>query len=124
MAFTQWIKNFLAKSPRKTKTFDQSITFDLPGTRRETKSSDARLPALMRREKEIVALVRLGHSNKEIAGKLGISVATVKWNMTNILSKFQVETSKQLIVLLSSLDAEVDVVHCTHGTDVSTQPIG
>lgn len=107
MSVAQWIKNFLTpKSRRKTKTFDQSIAFDLAGTRRETKSFDSRLPALTRREKEIVERIRLGHSNKEIAGELGISVATVKWNMTNILSKFQVETSKQLIVLLSSLDAE------------------
>lgn len=106
MSFAQWIKKFFVKPQRKTKTFEQSIAFNAASTRRETKSLDARLPALTRREKEIVELIRLGQANKEIAHELGISVATVKWNMTNILGKFQVETSKQLIVLLSSLDAE------------------
>jgi len=106
MSFPQWIKNFLAKPQHKTITFDQSVKLNAASTRRETKSLDTRLPALTRREKEIVELIRVGHSNKEIARELGISVATVKWNITNILGKFQVGTSKQLIVLLSSLDAE------------------
>jgi DNA-binding CsgD family transcriptional regulator len=63
------------------------------------------LPALTPREKEIVQLIRQGYSNKQVANDLGISVSTVKWNMTNILAKFEVESSKQLIALLSSQNA-------------------
>ncbi len=59
-------------------------------------------PALTPREVEIVRLIRKGYSNKEIAQELGIAVTTVKWNMTNILGKFEVQSSKQLIALLAA----------------------
>ncbi len=64
------------------------------------------MPSLTRREIEIVQLLRRGYSNKEIAKELGISVTTVKWNITNILGKFGVETSKQLIALLATSDTD------------------
>ncbi|HZY45997.1 MAG TPA: helix-turn-helix transcriptional regulator [Anaerolineae bacterium] len=66
------------------------------------------LPALTPREKEVVQLIRQGYSNKQVANELGISVSTVKWNMTNILAKFEVESSKQLIALLSNQNADRD----------------
>jgi DNA-binding CsgD family transcriptional regulator len=44
----------------------------------------------------------LEYSNKEIAADLGIAVSTVKWNITNILAKFDVRSSKQLIALLAA----------------------
>jgi DNA-binding NarL/FixJ family response regulator len=110
MALREWIKNLWdnGNKPRKRrKSFKQSITaVDMPSARRETKSAHAGLAALTPREKEIVRLIRRGYSNKEIANELGISVTTVKWNITNILAKFNVETSKQLIVLLSALDTD------------------
>ena len=61
------------------------------------------LPALTPREAEIVRLLRKGYSNKEIAQELGIAVTTVKWNMTNILGKFEVQSSRQLLALLAKL---------------------
>ncbi len=64
------------------------------------------VPALTPREKDIVRLLRRGYSNKEIANELGITVATVKWNITHILSKFEVESSRQLIALLAQLDED------------------
>ena len=48
------------------------------------------LPALSSRQSEILAHVEQGRSNKEIARQLGISVATVKNHMHNILQKLQV----------------------------------
>jgi len=63
------------------------------------------VPALTPREVEIVRLLRKGYSNKEIAQELGIAVTTVKWNMTNILGKFEVQSSRQLLALLASLPA-------------------
>jgi DNA-binding CsgD family transcriptional regulator len=59
------------------------------------------MPALTPREQDVVRLVCLGYSNKQIAQELGIKVTTVKWNMTNILAKFEVQSSKQLIAYLS-----------------------
>ena len=61
------------------------------------------IPALTPREVEIVRLLRKGYSNKEIAQELGIAVTTVKWNMTNILGKFEVQSSRQLLALLATL---------------------
>jgi two-component system nitrate/nitrite response regulator NarL len=46
--------------------------------------------ALTRREREIVALIDEGLSNKEIAGRLVIEVATVKNHVHNILEKLRV----------------------------------
>ena len=109
MSLGEWLKKFLGsphrRSNRKTKSFAQSITTIAPITRRRLQLPE-RMPALTPREKEIVRLIRLGYSNKEIAGELGISISTVKWNITNILGKFGVESSKQLIVLLSALGAD------------------
>ena len=51
-------------------------------------------------------LIRKGYSNKEIAHELGIAVTTVKWNMTNILAKFEVQSSKQLIAFLATQAAD------------------
>lgn len=72
---------------------------DVPG------SVQAAFPDLTPREKQIVRLIQRGYSNKEVAHELGISVSTVKWNMTNILGKFGVDTSKQLIARLSEEDS-------------------
>lgn len=109
MSLGEWLEKFMGgprkRSNRKTKSFAQSITAVAPITQRKLQLPE-RLPALTPREKEIVRLIRLGYSNKEIAGELGISVSTVKWNITNILGKFGVESSKQLIVLLSALGAD------------------
>jgi DNA-binding NarL/FixJ family response regulator len=44
-------------------------------------------PALTAREGEVLALVRRGHNNKEVARALGISVGTVKAHMRGLLSK-------------------------------------
>jgi DNA-binding NarL/FixJ family response regulator len=53
------------------------------------------LPSLSRRESEILALVDLGRSNKEIARQLSISGATVKNHMHNLLQKLQVSRRGQ-----------------------------
>ena len=81
------------------------LTLNAPATQHEMKLIK-RLPALTPREVEIVRLIRKGYSNKEIAQELGIAVTTVKWNMTNILAKFEVQSSKQLIALLATQAAD------------------
>jgi DNA-binding NarL/FixJ family response regulator len=57
--------------------------------RRET------LPLLTRRENEILALARQGHSNKHIARDLAISPATVKNHIHSILRKLQVSGRRE-----------------------------
>ena len=50
---------------------------------------------LSRREQEILALVRSGLSNKEIAVRLTIEVATVKNHIHSVLTKLHVGTRAQ-----------------------------
>lgn len=52
-------------------------------------------PALTARELEVLKQIVLGKSNKEIAGVLGISEATVKTHMNSILSKLGVSDRTQ-----------------------------
>jgi two-component system, NarL family, nitrate/nitrite response regulator NarL len=51
--------------------------------------------ALTSREREIVALIDQGLSNKEIAGRLVIEVATVKNHVHNILEKLRVGSRRE-----------------------------
>lgn len=50
------------------------------------------LPDLTHREQEVAALLAEGESNKEIASELRISVRTVRFHISNLLEKFQVNT--------------------------------
>jgi len=53
--------------------------------------------AVSTREREVLACVLEGSSNKEIAAKLHISERTVKFHVSNLLAKFEVQTRQQLI---------------------------
>lgn len=59
-------------------------------------SSEARVPTLSRREREIVNLVTHGYRNKELADKLTISEQTVKNHMHNIFDKLGVSDRLEL----------------------------
>jgi len=54
---------------------------------------------LSRREKEVLGTVLENLSNKEIAGRLNISERTVKFHVSNLLSKFSVQRRADLILL-------------------------
>jgi len=54
---------------------------------------------ISRREKDIVDCLLLNLSNKEIASKLNISERTVKFHVSNLLSKFKVQRRADLILL-------------------------
>ena len=71
----------------------------LAGLLREPEPA-ASLPPLSSRENEILALVAEGRANKEIARQLGISAATVKNHMHNILQKLQVSRRGEAIARL------------------------
>jgi TolB protein len=51
-----------------------------------------RLDELTAREREVLDLVRLGLTNEEIAGRLGITEAGIKYHVSQILSKLGVTT--------------------------------
>ncbi len=52
---------------------------------------------LSEREVEILRLISAGMSNKELAGKLVLTVGTVKWHLNNIYSKLGVRSRTQAI---------------------------
>ena len=54
---------------------------------------------ISRREREVLDLLLANLSNKEIAAKLFISERTVKFHVSNLLSKFNVQRRADLIVL-------------------------
>lgn len=55
-------------------------------------------PILTPREEQILGYVSLGHTNKEIASRLGISEKTVKHYMTNIMQKLQVRNRVEAVL--------------------------
>ena len=57
------------------------------------------LDSLTDREREVLALVGTGLSNDEIAGRLVISVATVKTHVHRLLTKLDARDRAQLVVL-------------------------
>ena len=56
--------------------------------------------SLSRREKDVVDLLMLGKSNKQIAHKLGISERTVEFHLNNVYSKLQVGSRMELALKL------------------------
>lgn len=69
---------------------------DMSTESQETESYDFDLTA---REKDILKLVALGKSNKEIADELILSIHTVKNHLKNILQKLCVEDRTQAAIL-------------------------
>lgn len=64
----------------------------------KTGSPTNAFPELTEREREVLALIAHGVSNKEIAEKLYISMKTVSNHITNIFSKLQVADRAQAII--------------------------
>ena len=62
------------------------------------------LIGLSPREREVLALIAKGASNKEIAQQLYISERTVKAHITSILSQFQLRDRTQMAILVTQYD--------------------
>ena len=81
------------------KYLDPSIAgklFETHGSRTAKKDVGG-LHALTPREREIVTLVAYGHTNKEIAGSLGITVKTVETHKTNIMQKLELTSRADVV---------------------------
>jgi len=69
-----------------------------PGNRGPT-ISDAAVASLSPREREVVGLIAHGRSNKEIAGELFISEATVKTHVARVLTKLDLRDRTQIAIV-------------------------
>jgi ATP/maltotriose-dependent transcriptional regulator MalT len=56
------------------------------------------LPEFTQREWQIVGLIADGHGNESIGSRLGISVETVKKNLSNLYPKLKVNTRLEVCV--------------------------
>lgn len=52
---------------------------------------------LSEREEEVLQLLALGHTNKEIAGRLGISIRTAETHRANVMQKLDLKTRAELV---------------------------
>ena len=79
-------------------TLDQTVAYALAGDDQPTTADAAQRFAggsfggLTRREVEVVRLVALGHSNREIAAALVLSEQTVERHLSHIFAKLQVSS--------------------------------
>src|SRR5574341_1840197 len=60
----------------------------------------AQMNSLSKREKEVVALLLQGKSNKQIALALGISISTVEFHLKHVYAKLQVSSRAEAILRL------------------------
>jgi DNA-binding NarL/FixJ family response regulator len=63
---------------------------------------DDQLPAVTRREKEVLELIAEGLTNQEIASKLFLSITTVDSHRKNLLTKFNAKNTAALIKIAVS----------------------
>jgi DNA-binding CsgD family transcriptional regulator len=58
------------------------------------------------RDRQVIALVRVGHSNQHIAEALGISVGTVKQYLNRVFKTFDVHSRGELVALIERIARE------------------
>lgn len=67
-------------------------------------NSGTQIPVITRREKEVLKLIAQGMTNKEMAEKLFISTTTIDTHRNNLLSKFNVKNTANLMRLAAQFD--------------------
>jgi FixJ family two-component response regulator len=100
--------DFLPKPFRDQDLLD-AVQAGLEKDRKRRASTSAReqmisaYDALTPREKEIMDLIATGLMNKQIAGKIGVSVVTVKFHRGNIMRKLGAKTVAELVRMADAL---------------------
>jgi LuxR family maltose regulon positive regulatory protein len=85
--YREHLLTLLGRSPDKS----------IPDSVTAGSAMDALAESLSERELEVLRLIVAGYSNREIAGRLGIAVSTVKWYVNSLYSKLQVESRTKAI---------------------------
>ncbi|MET9359645.1 response regulator transcription factor [Streptomyces sp. NPDC006632] len=83
----------------------------LRGPDKEATNEDPRLAGLSNREREILALIGEGMTNRQIGRRLYLSEKTVKNHISRLLAKLGVERRIQAAVLATQFDHAADEHH-------------
>jgi DNA-binding NarL/FixJ family response regulator len=54
------------------------------------------------REQQVLAELRRGRTNKEIASRLGVSITTINKHVQHVLKKFHVRTRAQAVAIVDA----------------------
>jgi FixJ family two-component response regulator len=100
---------FLTKPFRQQELLDaiyRAIERDRADRERQAERADIRnrYTSLTRREIEVMELVVAGMSNKQIASKIGIRKATVKFHRGRVMAKMQADSVPHLVRMAERLD--------------------
>ena len=81
------------RPPRAAHTFTRGSARGWPPSRRRGLAPDE----LTEREREVLRLIALGHTNSEMAAQLYLSVRTVESHRAHIQQKLQLQTRAELV---------------------------
>jgi len=80
----------LARGLKEVMAGDRPVYMPSPGRGRRAASGDSPVAALPRRQIQILRLICLGLSNKEIAAELSLSISTVRHHVSALLRRLNV----------------------------------
>jgi DNA-binding NarL/FixJ family response regulator len=93
------LRSVLAGDPYVTPSLAAGLLGEWRERKAESKMDEDPLAELTRREREILELVAVGLSNKEVANRLKLTEKTVKYYMTNVLQKLHVRNRVEAALL-------------------------
>jgi DNA-binding NarL/FixJ family response regulator len=82
--------------------FGRASFRDLLDARARTNGKVAWQLALSKRELQVLAALRRGRSNKEIAAQLGVSITTVNKHVHQVLTKLRVTSRSQAVAMVTA----------------------
>jgi DNA-binding CsgD family transcriptional regulator len=77
------------------------------GRRRRPNEAPTKLTA---QERRVAQLAAAGHSNKEIAGRLTLSVKTVEFHLQQIYTKLRINSRRRLMAMMAGSGGDVDLL--------------
>lgn len=119
------IQKATAKNPKERypDTLSLGRAFREAAALGQLNSSDSIVEMLTRKEQEILHHIAEGRTNKEIAGQLYVTVATVKWYITQIYRKLHVRSRMQAIVRARELNLVVGTDATMDGPTLSSEAV-
>jgi DNA-binding CsgD family transcriptional regulator len=89
-----WLALKLVKPKVETRIIEKEVYIQ-PSVQKEVNQEEIEKLGISKRELDVLSLMAMGLSNEEIAGKLFVSLNTVKTHSSNIFSKLDVKRRTQ-----------------------------